>query len=88
MKLTLPTQHVLYFEIVALGTLAGAGGGVDHWPQPDYPLQEASFLVHVLSDPALRCLGPREPDLSRGAIAFAPAMGFAAGHDTRRLRVL
>ncbi len=41
--------------------------------QPDYPLQETEFCWRVLLNHELRQIGPREPDLSRGSIAFAPA---------------
>ena len=40
-------------------------------PAADWPYEEAEFVTRVLSDPALRALGPAEPDLARGNIAFA-----------------
>ena len=40
--------------------------------QPDNPLQERAFIWHVLRDASLRLLGPREPDLARGNVAFTP----------------
>jgi glycosyltransferase involved in cell wall biosynthesis len=39
--------------------------------QPDFPMQETAFFLRVAMNSALRRLGPREPDLARGAIAFA-----------------
>ena len=39
--------------------------------QPDFPLQETAFVLDVVLDPALRRLGPREPELGRGAVAFS-----------------
>ncbi len=40
-------------------------------PAPDWPYEEAEFVTRTLADPALRALGPAEPDLSRGNITFA-----------------
>ncbi|HLK65088.1 MAG TPA: glycosyltransferase family 4 protein, partial [Bryobacteraceae bacterium] len=40
--------------------------------QPDFPMQDTGFLLRFLRDAGLRRIGPREPDLSRGSIAFAP----------------
>ncbi len=34
----------------------------------DWPYEEAEFVTRLLSDRALRTLGPREPDLARGSI--------------------
>jgi len=51
--------------------------------QPDIPMQETAFLLRLLADPGLRRLGPQEPALSRGCIAFAPAPG---RRSTRALR--
>jgi len=42
--------------------------------QPDFPQQETAFFLRFLTDRQLRRLGPREPDLSRGNISFAPAL--------------
>ena len=53
--------------------------------QPDFPMQEIGFLFRLLGDPALRRLGPREPALSRGAIATKPA---SRGRSAARLKVL
>jgi len=39
---------------------------------PEYPMQDTGFLLRVLWNGDLRRLGPREPDLSRGSIAFSP----------------
>ncbi len=47
-------------------------------PAPDWPYEEAEFVTRVLADPALRALGPVEPDLSRGNIAFAIGRNRAA----------
>ena len=56
--------------------------------QPDFPMQETGFLLRFLTDSALRSLGPREPELSRGSIAFAPARLATARPSTGRLKVL
>jgi glycosyltransferase involved in cell wall biosynthesis len=55
--------------------------------QPDLPVQEAGFLLHRLFHSALRRLGPREPDLCRGNIAFAiPRCSTSPG--SNRIKVL
>ncbi|MBZ5618439.1 MAG: glycosyltransferase family 4 protein [Acidobacteriia bacterium] len=56
--------------------------------QPDFPMQETGFMLRFLSDAKLRSLGPREPDLSRGSIAFAPASQVAVRPPAGRLKVL
>jgi glycosyltransferase involved in cell wall biosynthesis len=38
--------------------------------QPDFPMQETAFFLRVALNAGLRRLGPREPELSRGAVAF------------------
>ena len=52
----------------------------------DWPYEEAEFVVRVLSEPALKTLGPQEPDLSRGSISFR--IGEPARFTPGRLRVL
>jgi glycosyltransferase involved in cell wall biosynthesis len=56
--------------------------------QPGMPVQETEFVCRVLLNPALRGLGPQEPGLSRGTIAFAPVRAPAVKHHDDRLRVL
>ena len=56
--------------------------------EPDLPVQEASFFLNFLRQPELRQLGPREPDLSRGAVAFAPWIRAGPLGDRKRPRVL
>jgi glycosyltransferase involved in cell wall biosynthesis len=56
--------------------------------QPDFPIHERAFVLRVLWDPALRALGPREPDLARGNVAFVPAARRPARRGRERLRVL
>jgi glycosyltransferase involved in cell wall biosynthesis len=55
--------------------------------QPDFPIQETAFVLQTLLDPALRRLCPRQPVLSRGNIAFAPALERPSRH-SERLKVL
>lgn len=38
---------------------------------PDWPYEEAEFVTRILSQPPMRALGPREPCLSRGSVAFS-----------------
>jgi len=39
--------------------------------EPEFPVQETAFILRVLWNRTWRMLGPREPDLSRGNIAFS-----------------
>jgi glycosyltransferase involved in cell wall biosynthesis len=58
--------------------------------QPDFPLQETAFVLDVALDPALRRLGPAEPELGRGTVAFAVSAAQSQGlrSGTDKLRVL
>jgi len=56
--------------------------------QPDLPIPETGFMLRFLTDSALRTLGPREPELGRGAIAFAPGMQTKFAGGSGRLKVL
>lgn len=42
--------------------------------EPDFPVHEAGFLLRLLTRASLRRLAPRHPNLSRGNIAFSPAL--------------
>ena len=53
-----------------------------------FPVQETAFVLRVLLQPALRRLGPREPELSRGTIAFRPTLKRSPSTGTDRLKVL
>ncbi len=80
---------LLFWKAAAAGWRSYSVGTTgDLRRQPDFPPQERAFLLRVLSDPALKRLGPREPDLARGNIAFAPAGRRAGQRDERRLKVL
>lgn len=56
--------------------------------QPEAPIQETEFVLRALGDKALRTLGPRQQELSRGNIAFAPAFLRPPHGDSERLKVL
>ncbi len=56
--------------------------------QPDFPVQERAFLFRVLARKRWRRLGPREPDLARGSVAFLPALQFARRPPAAPLKVL
>jgi glycosyltransferase involved in cell wall biosynthesis len=47
--------------------------------QPDLPVQETEFFLRFLTDSSFRRLGPREPELARGAVAF-PIADSRPGH--------
>ena len=47
----------------------GANGALED--VAEWPYEEAEFVTRLMSDPALRTLGPREPLLARGSIGFA-----------------
>ena len=64
--------YLIFWRAAAAGWRSYSGGGTaDLKEAPDWPYEEAEFVVRVLSDPALKQLGPREPDLARGSIGFA-----------------
>jgi polysaccharide biosynthesis protein PslH len=56
--------------------------------QPDFPVHERAFILKVLSNPALRALGPRQADLGRGNVAFVPSARSRPCSESGRLRVL
>ena len=56
--------------------------------EPDLPVQETEFLFRLLADRTLRSLGPAEPELARGSVAFATSTRPAAGEAAGRLKVL
>ena len=56
--------------------------------QPDFPAVETEFFFRFLCRPDLRRLAPREPDMARGAIAFAPTLGRGPAVNRARPRVL
>jgi glycosyltransferase involved in cell wall biosynthesis len=56
--------------------------------QVDAPMAETSFLLHVMADRELRRLGPAEPALCAGNIAFEPMRRRALSVASGRMRVL
>ncbi len=84
---------VLFWKAAAAGwrsySVGPAGRLSEH---PDFPIQESAFVLQVAAHRALRRLGPREPELARGAVA-RPVLSSAcspAGRTDRqeKLRVL
>jgi glycosyltransferase involved in cell wall biosynthesis len=62
---------LLFWKAAAAGWICYSGGGSKPLDEcVDWPYEEAEFVVRVLSDAALKRIGPREPDLSRGSISF------------------
>jgi glycosyltransferase involved in cell wall biosynthesis len=62
---------ILFWKAAAAGWRSySIGQSGELMEQPDLPMQETGFLLHFLFNQAFRRLGPREPDLSRGNVAF------------------
>jgi glycosyltransferase involved in cell wall biosynthesis len=57
-------------------------------PQPEYPAPEAEFFLRSLLKPGLRHLGPQNPELMRGNLAFCPSAPAQTTSESGRLRVL
>jgi len=55
--------------------------------QPEFPIQDTEFVLQALGDSSLRRLCPRQEDLSRGNICFAPSLATPT-RDSDRLKVL
>jgi glycosyltransferase involved in cell wall biosynthesis len=65
---------ILFWKAAAAGWHSySLGSNEDLGEQPDFPAVETEFFLRMLWQPELRRLAPREPDLSRGTIAFTPA---------------
>jgi glycosyltransferase involved in cell wall biosynthesis len=78
---------LLFWKAAAAGWICYSGGGGRELQEcVDWPYEEAEFVVRVLSDPSLRQLGPRAPDLSRGNISTR--IDEPAGFTPGRPRVL
>jgi glycosyltransferase involved in cell wall biosynthesis len=80
---------ILFWKAAAAGWRSyslGQGGALRE--QHDFPAEEAAFFFHMLRRPGLRRLGPREPELSRGTVAFAPALRRRHSRLSGRPRVL
>ena len=79
---------ILFWKAAAAGWRSysvGRGGPLKE--QPEFPIQDTEFVLHALSDPRFRRLSPRQGELSRGNICFAPALE-ASSLDSNRLKVL
>ncbi|HTP31512.1 MAG TPA: glycosyltransferase family 4 protein [Candidatus Acidoferrales bacterium] len=77
---------ILFWKAAAAGWHSySAGQHGTLRPQPDRPMEEASFLLHVLCNGSLRRLGPPEAALSGGNIAFQSRR---AKPEADRLKVL
>jgi glycosyltransferase involved in cell wall biosynthesis len=62
---------LLFWKAAAAGWRSySVGGSRPIGEFPDWPYEDAEFVNRVLSDPELRALGPREPNLGRGSVAF------------------
>jgi hypothetical protein len=61
---------LLFWKAAAAGWRSySIGGAVPLKQQPDWPKQETEFVIRGFSDPVISRIAPREPDLSRGAVA-------------------
>ena len=64
---------MLFWKAAAAGWRSfSMGAGEQVAESPDWPYEESEFVSRVLSEPSLRALGPREPDLARGSICSRP----------------
>jgi glycosyltransferase involved in cell wall biosynthesis len=66
---------ILFWKAAAAGWRSyslGQNGKIGE--QPDFPVFETAFFLRMLWEPGLRRLAPREPELSRGNIAFTPTL--------------
>jgi glycosyltransferase involved in cell wall biosynthesis len=79
---------ILFWKAAAAGWQSfSVGPCAKALEQPDMPMEKASFRLHVFWKRSLRRIGPREPDLCRGNIAFAAPPRRAISR-SNRLRVL
>jgi polysaccharide biosynthesis protein PslH len=79
---------ILFWKAAAAGWRSySVGRGLLLKEQPEFPIQDTEFVLHALSDPRFRRLSPRQGELSRGNICFAPALE-ASSLDSNRLKVL
>ncbi len=61
---------MLFWKAAAAGFRSySVGGTASLKPQPAWPVQDAEFVIRLLSRPALTALGPQEPDLLQGSIS-------------------
>ena len=63
---------LIFWKAAAAGWRSySVSGAREIGPAPDWPYEEAEFVTRVLLDKSLLPLGPVEPNLARGNIAFA-----------------
>lgn len=80
---------ILFWKAAAAGWRSySLGQNTKLSEQPDFPVFETAFFLRMLWQPELRRLAPREPELSRGNIAFTPALSRASRTAGERPRVL
>ncbi len=83
-RFTLTAWMMVFWKAAACGWRSFAvGGTTPATEQPDFPVQESEFLWRTLRSRSLRRLGPRNAALSRGSIAFAPALARRPGGKPR-----
>ena len=80
---------LLFWKAAAAGWRSYAiGRGGPLVAEPEFPVHETAFILHVLRNRAWRMLGPREPELSHGNIAFSAANPVTPGGRGAPSRVL
>ena len=80
---------LLFWKAAAAGWRSYSVGQTERSrEQPDFPLQETAFVFGVALEPSLRRLGPREPELGRGAVAFSVAESGSRHAASEKLRIL
>lgn len=63
---------LLFWKAAAAGWSCFSAGQENQLaPQPDFPTEETAFLLQVAMERDLRSLGPRQPLLARGNVAFS-----------------
>ena len=77
---------LLFWKAAAAGWFCYSAGQEKRLePEPDFPSEETAFLLRVALVPGLRALGPREPLLARGNVAFsADRTPIDSAHGLRR----
>jgi glycosyltransferase involved in cell wall biosynthesis len=79
---------ILFWKAAAAGWRSYSMGlGRPLIEQPEFPIQDTEFVLQALGNSSLRRLCPRQEDLSRGNICFAPALA-TPSPDSGRLKVL
>jgi glycosyltransferase involved in cell wall biosynthesis len=88
-RLAMTAWLLLFWKAAAAGWRSYAVG--QRGPvgaEPEFPVQETAFILRVLRNKVWRKLGPRQPELSRGNIAFRAARVAKPGRRATPLRVL